>query len=139
MVEFRSRLSIELPDGWHASKESIQLLAPQAMANVIVSSEDIGPLETTEEYVAAHDHALRTGFEGYREIAFGPAIVLGHQGYLRHFEWQPPDGVAITQLQAYLLHDGRGYTATATAPTNNFPAVEPVLREVLQRITLDEK
>jgi hypothetical protein len=135
MRKINSRLLIKLPDGWSMAKESIQLVAPHAIANVIVSSEDAGPVETTEQYAAAHHGTLRTEFDGYHEIAFGPAIILGgHEGYLRHFEWAPPNGVGVTQLQAYLVHDGRAYTATATSPTNNFAAVEPVLRQILEQV-----
>jgi hypothetical protein len=137
--QFRARLRIDLPEGWVAAKESVQVLAPAQQANVIVSSEDTGPLTTTEEYVAAHEHALRTQIEGYREISFAPAPVFGGRpGYLRHFEWQPPDGVPVTQLQAYLLDDGRGYTATATVPTSRFADLETSLRAVLDGIGIGD-
>jgi hypothetical protein len=137
--QFRSRLSIQVPDDWVAAKESIQVLAPHGQANVIVSGEDAGPMQTTEDYVAAHEHALRSQIEGYREISFGPASVFrGRPGYLRHFEWAPPDGVPVTQLQAYLLHAGRGYTATATVPSTRFGALESDLRALLDGIGIDD-
>lgn len=139
MGQFTARLRVNLPAGWFAAKESVQVIAPQGQANVIVSSEDTGPLATTEEYVAAHERALHTQIEGYREISFAPAPVFGGRaGYLRHFEWQPPDGVPVTQLQTYLLHDGRGYTATATVPTSQFATLEATLRMVLEGIAIAE-
>jgi hypothetical protein len=62
----------------------------------------------------------------------------GRAGLLRRFEWSPPDGPTVTQLQVYCVENARGYTATATATTENFRSVEPVIVGVLDRLMLDD-
>ena len=73
-----------------------------------------------------------TEFPGYEEKSFDRMEVFGGRpGYLRHFQWTPPDDVPVTQLQLYYVESGRGYTATATTPTDAFPARELLLRQIL--------
>lgn len=55
-------------------------------------------------------------------------------GWIRRFEWTPPDGVRVTQVQLYAVVDGRGYTATATAPSASFGRFERDLFGILETI-----
>ncbi len=120
MSRFRPQISAWLPDGWFA-KESITLLAPDGQANVIVSSEPLDPSIDSYRYAEVQGTLLRQEFPGYRELVFEPTEMLGgRRGYLRRFEWKPPDGVPVTQLQMYYTEHGRGYTATATTPSNQY-------------------
>jgi hypothetical protein len=129
--EFRAVLRGPLPVGWLA-KESITLLSPDGQANVIASSEPLQSSIDLQGYAGAQGKLLASEFPGYREFAFEPIKIFGGlDGWLRKFEWTPPDGVPITQLQTYAVEFGRGYTATATTPSASFTAFEDQLREVL--------
>ena len=80
---------------------------------------------------------LRDEFPGYQELAFEETELFGgRRGYIRQFEWSPPDGVRVSQIQLYYTEDGRGYTATATTPKDNFPGVELVLRQLLSGLRI---
>ena len=76
------------------------VLSPDGQANVIVSSESLDPSIDTTEYATKQVGDLAREFPGYRQIAFTPARLLGiRQGYLCRYEWQPPTGPPVTQLQ----------------------------------------
>lgn len=136
MEEFRPVLRAGLPDGWHA-KESITLLSPDGQANIIASSEPIQPGIESETYAAVQGELLAREFPQYRQLAFEPRVLFGNrQGYAREFEWIPEDGVPVTQIQLYHAADGRGYTATATTPSTNFPTIAPMLRVVLAALVI---
>jgi hypothetical protein len=137
MGRFAPRLSAELPTGWFA-KESITLLAPDGQANIIASSEPLDESINTDRYAGVQGDLLRGEFPAYKEASFEPVDLFGgRRGYLRHFEWTPPDGVPVTQIQLYHAEKGRGFTATATTPSTVFPAVESVLRDVLASLVID--
>ncbi|MCB0880015.1 MAG: DcrB-related protein [Thermoleophilia bacterium] len=138
MQRFKPQLTAPLPEGWFA-KESITLLAPDGQANVIASSEPLDPTIDTNQYAQVQGDLLRKEFPGYREFAFEPARMLGgKQGYIRRFEWTPPDGVAVTQIQLYYAEEGRGYTATATTPSTQFERFEMQFRQLLGGLALDQ-
>ncbi len=112
---YQGTIRADVPAGWFV-KESITLLAPSGQANVIVSSEPLDPTLTTEQYAAVQGELLRREFPGYVEHRFDRTRVFGMDGFLRQFEWTPPDGVRVAQVQAYATRGGRGFTATGTAP-----------------------
>ena len=137
MQAVKTRLSATIPDDW-VWKESLTFLAAEGQANVIFSSEPLDPSVDLERYTSGQSDLLRQEFPDYREIALEPMRMMGHrQGYLRRFEWAPPDGVEVTQIQLYYVEDSRGYTATATTPTTNFDKVAPALTGILEQLTLD--
>ena len=113
---FRGTVTTAVPEGWFV-KESITLLAPTGQANVIVSSEPLDATLTSWQYASVQGALLRREFSGFVEHRFDEASVFGMAGYLRQFEWTPPDGVQVAQVQAYAAHVGRGFTATGTAPS----------------------
>jgi hypothetical protein len=137
MQPVRTRLGAVIPDEWDW-KESLTFLAPGGDANVIYSSEPLDGNVDLDRYVSVQGELLLAEFPGYREIALERMQMMGRrQGCLRRFEWSPPEGVPVTQLQLYYVEDARGYTATATTPTTNFPTVDAILVDILQRLTLE--
>lgn len=135
---FRGRMRVGRPEDWFA-KESLTLLAPDGRANVIASSEPLDETISTEAYAEVQGDVLRLEFPGYRELAYESMQVFGgRRGLLRRFEWSPPDGEAITQLQIYCAEGGRGYTATATTPTADYLRFEQQLVEVLESLELGD-
>jgi hypothetical protein len=136
--QFKPQLTAPLPEGWFA-KGSLTLLAPDGMANVIASSEPIDASIDTTQYAQVQGDLLRREFPGYHEFAFAPAKMLGErQGYIRRFEWTPPDGDPVTQIQLYCVENGRGYTATATTPTTQFERYEMQFRKLLGKLMIND-
>lgn len=137
MQRFKPQITTPLPEGWFA-KESITLLAPDGQANLIASSEPLDAGIDAQQYAEVQGDLLRQEFEGYREFRFEPTQLLGgRQCYLRHFEWSPPDGAPVTQIQLYYAEDGRGYTATATTPSAQFDRYAFRLRQILDGILIE--
>jgi hypothetical protein len=134
---FIPQLRLGLLPGWLA-KESHTLLAPDGQANVIASTEPLDPAIDTERFADVQGDVLREEFADYHEHTFEPALVFGGRpGYLRHFEWTPPDGARVTQIQVYYAADGRGYTANATTPSASFDRYERDLRRLIDDLVLD--
>jgi hypothetical protein len=133
---FRSTITADTPEGWLA-KESITLLDPSGQANVIASSEPLNPTTDTGEYATVQGDLLRTEFPGYKELSFQPTELFGgRSGFVRKFEWTPPDGDPVTQYQLYYAENGRGYTATATAASRSLPRFETTMLEVLKSLDI---
>ena len=135
---FRGSVQTVVPDGWF-TKESITLLAPDGQANVIASSEPLDPSIGVEQYAQVQGDLLRKEFPGYREFSYRSVTAFGQPGYLRHFEWTPPDGVRVTQLQVYTVTTGRGWTATATTPSTNFHRFEVAFYATLAGLSMEPR
>ncbi|UDY34998.1 DcrB-related protein [Dermatobacter hominis] len=133
---YQGTIGVTVPAGWFV-KESITLLAPSGQANVIVSSEPLDPTITTAQYAATQGELLRREFPGYVEHRVDETGVFGMDGYLRQFEWTPPDGVRVAQVQAYATREGRGYTATGTAPATVAGEHIRTFLDVLRSVEVD--
>jgi hypothetical protein len=134
---FRPIISADLPDGWFA-KESITLLAPDGQANVIASSEPLDESIDTDAYAAVQGDLLEKEFPGFDEYTIEDSEVFGRgTGLLRRFEWVPPDGVPVMQIQLYYAESGRGYTATATTPSSQFSRYELELTRILESLLIE--
>ena len=127
-----ARLSCDVPREWYV-KESLTLLAPDGSVNVIMSSEPLDSGIESEEYAAAQGRLLRIEFPGYQELEYQP-VPWPHDcsAWFRRFQWCPPDGAPVEQLQVYWVDRGRGYTGTATAPIAMVGQADGTLRSVLR-------
>jgi hypothetical protein len=133
---FRSNLEISQPEAWSV-KESMTLVGPGGMANVIFSSEPLDPNITAQRYADAQGEVLRKEFNGYREDYYEPALIFGGRpGFVRQFQWTPEEGPPVTQIQFYYAANGRGYTATATTPSSEFSDQEPELRRIMAGLSI---
>jgi hypothetical protein len=139
MSRFQPSISATLPKDWFA-KESMTFLAADGQANVIASSEPLDPTIDSEHYASAQGDLLAKEFPGFKQLAplEESEIFGGRSGYVRRFEWLPPDGVAVTQIQLYYAESGRGWTATATTPSTEFSRYELDLRDVLEGLMIEE-
>lgn len=137
MASFRPAISGPLLEGWFAN-ESMTFLAPDGQANVIASSEPLAPGIDTEQYASIQGDLLVTEFPGYREYSYEAAQVFGGRpGFRRRFEWAPPDGVPVMQIQLYYAESERGYTATATTPSSEFERFEFELQDILDGLDFE--
>lgn len=133
----RPTLTARLPEDWFF-KESLTLLAPAGDANVITSSEPVPDDLDSEAYAKVQGDILQNEFPGYHEHAFEPAVLFGgRKTYVRRFEWSPEEAAPVMQIQIYYAEGGRGYTATATTPRDNFDSVELKLTEILEGLSID--
>ncbi|MDQ5825426.1 MAG: DUF1795 domain-containing protein [Chloroflexota bacterium] len=142
MQRYKQEIGGQLPEGWLVGKESIMFLEPNGEANVIASSEPLGTGIDTKQYAELQGDLLRKDFEGYVyvETVFEQVEVWGgKQGYLRRFQWEPPDNVPVTQIQIYYVENGRGYTATATVPSKYEERFELQLRLILGALTIESQ
>ncbi|MBM9468647.1 DcrB/PsbP domain-containing protein [Nakamurella leprariae] len=130
-----------VPHGWFV-KHSWTLLAPDGQANVIASSEPLGADLTTESYAETQGRLLRTEFPGFRESSCERAVISARTVVVRTFEWTPPDGVQVSQIQLYCVvagrHGARGVTATATTPTPSFGRYRATFHSVLASLLIDD-
>lgn len=135
-MRVKPQVTARLPEGWQY-KEQLTLYAEDGHGNVIASTEPLTTQVDAKEYARIQGDLLRAEFPGYREEAFEAISILGgHEGFLRRFEWTPPEGVPVTQLQLYGVVDGRGFTATATVQSADFARYELELAEVLKGLGL---
>jgi tetratricopeptide (TPR) repeat protein len=136
MKRFQSQIAAQKPDEW-LIRESITLLAPDGRTNVIASSEPLDPSIDTTSYAETQGHLLREEFPHYRELVFEPRQVLGgRQGYIRRFDWMPPDGELTTHIQLYYVEHGRGFTVTATTSSADYQRFELQLRQILDGLVI---
>lgn len=117
-------------------KEQVTLLAPDGGANVIVSSEPLSEDVGLEQYAGIQGELLNSEFDEYVELTFEPIEAFGTEGYLRVFEWAPPDGIPVSQMQIYAVKDGRGFTATATTTVERYGDFDREFRAVLTNLRL---
>ena len=136
MFKSSSQLMWTAPPGW-IHKESITLLHPEGVANVIFSSEPVSQEIDSESYASMQGDLLWKEFPGYGELDFESFVLAGvGSGFKRTFSWVPPDGIPVTQFQIYAVRDGRGYTATATAPSSQFYTMDQILLHALTNLAV---
>ena len=115
------------------------MLHPEGTANVIASSEPLDAEIDTERYAAVQGDLLAKEFPGFELLAFEPKLIFGgRSGFIRRFKWTPPDNMPVTQIQLYYAEGERGYTATATTPSEQFPELELVLMDILDGLTIGD-
>jgi hypothetical protein len=132
----RRRLSVTAPPHWFV-KESLTFLEPTGQANVIASSEPVETFLETEQYAEVQGELLREEFPGYRELSFTRIELRdGRSACQRLFQWHPPDGVPVQQMQLYFVEEARGYTATATAPVTAFERHLGEFEQILRSLAL---
>jgi len=138
----RGRISVDVPENW-LFKEQLTVYGAadesgHHPANLIASSEPVPAGIETEEYAKSTEEMLRKEFPAYQETQLEPIDVFGDRsGWLRRFEWEPELDQHVVQLQVYYVEDGRGYTVTATAATEDFQIVQTQLIELLGSLRLE--
>jgi hypothetical protein len=119
------------PKSW-SFREELNLVSPHA--NVMFTSyEEPEGFSNIESYVAAQCDQMTQQFPGFVQLGVETGRAFGHEGAVLHlFEWAPEGETYLArQLQIYLFHAGRLYTATATAPSDRYAEMEP---EILQAL-----
>ena len=138
MERIDSDVTVALPTGW-AVKHSITLVAPEGDANVIASSEPVPDGMTTEEYAASQRLRLEQDFPGFRQLhSESITLVDDRPAWLRVFAWEPPDQTPVTQVQMYAVLGGRGYTATATTTSEQYPRHQVELTQLIRSISVGD-
>ncbi len=118
---FRPVISAAVPDGWHI-RSGLDYSDPDGKIRVAIFEEPVPPEFTTEQYAQAYGELFAGHFPGYREIRTTlDAVSLGGLACVtRRLRWQPTDGGALVQTQAYSVVAGRGVVATASGAEADF-------------------
>jgi hypothetical protein len=129
-----SSLGALLPRGWQF-KDELTLRDPDGRANVIFSSRPADPSDADGASLAAAEGELLADFPGIHQESLENIDFAGDAtAMLRRFEWTPPDGKPVTQLQLYAAKNGRAYTATATSLTDNFHEYEALFGQIIESL-----
>lgn len=131
---FRPGLTALIPEGW-VVRESIQLASAEQNAYVVASVDVLARGTTAEQYAGQYEEQLRRRLPGYEEVLVETVeLPQARSGFLRKFRWAPPEGEPITELQMYVVENGRVIVSTARAAEEAFDELEPQLRDLLAGI-----
>lgn len=122
--------------GFWSAREQVTYFSADRSANLIVTNHPVVPPMDTAGFAAANDPGRHHGFPGHVEHSLGDRTVLGRHGIERVFSWQAPDGRPVTQVQAYLVVDGRGFVATGTTLTAGADRARPTFDEMIDALVL---
>lgn len=129
-------ISLPMPEDW-VYKESVTLLAPDGRGNVIASSEPVPDDLDTSGYALLQGQMLASELSGYEELSVEKlSLRSGVDGLLRRLRWQPDDVAPVDQLQLYCVVGERGYTVTATAPTDDFERYRSMFGEIIEGLAI---
>lgn len=129
-------VAADVPAEWQW-KESVTIVAPDQQTNVIASSEPMPAGMDLRGFADSQGELLRSQLPGFAEVDLSPSPAFGQaDGFVRTFQWNPPESLPVTQIQIYAVVSGRGYTATATATTDTFGAAKPALLALLASLTV---
>jgi hypothetical protein len=129
--------TLPLPDPDWRDATTYTLLGPVSGGirhNVTVHLDDAPEADALADYVAAQMGPLEASLPDGRVLMHGPLTLdCGLDAYRAILRWQPDDrDTPLYQEQIYVLHDGLGYTLTATftrATRKRFgPGVERLMR-----------
>jgi hypothetical protein len=106
-------ISIALPDGW---EDVTQVVAAAQMqkgfrANMVVSREPAAASDTAASFAARLLPKLRDSLTGYSPVNESDARFGSNTGFLREYTFVA-EGIAVSQLQFYMIIGGDAYVLT---------------------------
>ena len=129
-----SVLTVQQPAGWFV-REAVEITAGELRGHVTAASEPVEAGTTAADYADRYEAILSSTLSGYTELGRDTRRMFGgREAVVRRFEWSPPGGERVTQLQAYCVDGDLGYVATATAMSAWFSKVESRLEQLLSNI-----
>jgi hypothetical protein len=131
---FKPRLSASVPEGWLV-RESIELMAPDERVSVLATGNLVSPETTLEQYAEQVAAELREHAPGYEELSLETVDLGGRPAMLRKLRWTPEGAEPVSELQMYLVADGRALAAIARSRGE---MVEADLRALLAGIQLEQ-
>jgi len=100
--------------------------------DIIVRAEGLPKEMPLEEFAAAKVKAVANSLLDYKEIAKGPMKVGGQEARSLTFSYTNPNfKVSVTSMACFLVSGKRGFTVTANAATERFPARKARFEEIL--------
>jgi hypothetical protein len=124
---FRDVLDESLGDEWRFSptrQNSVRFVNVNGSANILGTAERLGPI-TSEAYANNTGLQLERGFAEYEELSLDRTDLRSAVGgFRRVYEWTPPDGRRVRQVQVYIAECRQGYVFTATALATDFSDFE---------------
>jgi len=130
-------LAISHPKGWLAREAAGQLLLA-ATADSVAGAELEGPalaVSRVEGAATAEEVLARVALEGAEVLRRERATLGGEEGRLLEAVVQGPvSGKAYRLLLVAVVHGGRGYLATASAPVEQWEAARADLQRMIESV-----
>jgi len=123
-----------MPDKW-IDKTVFTLMGPVTdgmQHNITVNVQDDLPADDIEEYAEWQIRTLEDELKACKILLKEPTqLNNGLKAYRAVFTWWPVDEVRLFQEQIYILHEGTGYTLTASFTKKTRKILGPEIERVM--------
>ena len=130
---------LPLPDGW-ADHTAITVAGVAAadgvVPNVVVTRQLLCQGLGLGGFADGQQNLMRDQVDRYELLANEPREIAGVRALVRTARFELGDGPPLRQQQAFLLHDGVGYTISCTASDAGFDDVEETFVSILDGFQL---
>ncbi len=130
---------LPLPDGW--ADHTVITIAGAASAdgfapNVVVTRQPLCQGLGLGGFADGQQSLMRDEVDRYELLANEHREVAGARALVRTVRFELGEGPALRQRQAFLLHDGVGYTISCTASDAGFDDVDETFVAILNGFQL---
>ncbi|RKH56436.1 DcrB-related protein [Corallococcus aberystwythensis] len=130
-------LRVSLPDGWFDASQVVAV-GPEEdgfRANLVASLEPAVPGESLEGFAARMLEGVRTA-EAFHPVSERRATLGANTGVLREYTFRM-HGLALAQLQFYVLREQVAFTFTYTQRAHRLDATRAEAQALLASVTLE--
>jgi len=122
------------PDEWH-DRSVYTLTGPTVdgiQHNITINIEPDPEVDTLDAFAEQQVAALEPSLDGCRVLMEDRvALESGQPAHRVIFFWYPEDDLRLYQEQLYVLHDGRGYTLTASFTRKTRKQLGPEVEQMM--------
>ena len=130
---------LPLPDGW-ADRTAITIAgaasADGVVPNVVVTRQLLCTSLGLGGFADGQQNLMRDEVDRYELLANEHREVAGERALVRTVRFELGGGPSLRQQQAFLLHEGSGYTISCTASDACFDELEPTFASILDGFEL---
>ena len=130
---------LPLPDGW-ADHTVVTIAGPALddgfVPNVVVTCQLLCRSLGLGGFADGQQNLMRDEVARYELLANEHRAIAGERALVRIVRFRLDEDALFRQLQAFLVHDGVGYTISCTASEQHFDQVERAFAEVLDGFRL---
>ena len=130
---------LPLPDGW-ADRTAVTISgaasADGVVPNVVVTRQLLCASLGLGGFADGQQNLMRDEVDRYELLANEHREVAGARALVRTVRFALGGGPPLRQQQAFLLHEGSGYTISCTASESGFDEVEPAFAAILDGFEL---
>ena len=130
---------LPLPDGW-ADHTAITIAGAASsdgvVPNVVVTRQVLCQSLGLGGFADGQQNLMRDEVDRYELLANEHCEIAGARALVRTVRFELGGGAALRQRQAFLLHEGLGYTISCTASDAGFDDVEETFAAILKGFEL---